>query len=112
MRIRAGRLLMKLALALVLAVALSEVLTTGAFAQTNDYPFASSTPDTVDPYDFYTRECTSFVAWRMNRDAGTTDQAHPWFTDGMQGGTWGNAYHWNVNAATLGYAEIGRASCR
>src|ERR1035438_5615330 len=77
MRIRAGRLLMKLALALVLAVALSEVLTTGAFAQTNDYPFASSTPDTVDPYDFYTRECTSFVAWRMNRDAGTTDQAHP-----------------------------------
>ncbi|MBZ5629004.1 MAG: CHAP domain-containing protein [Acidobacteriia bacterium] len=69
----------------------------------NDYPYASSTADTPDPWGFYTRECTSYIAWRMNRDSGRT--ASPWlFTNLMSGGHWGNAENWNTNALLLGYA--------
>lgn len=36
----------------------------------DDYPIAyrTSSPNDVDPWAFYFRECTSFVAWRLNRD--------------------------------------------
>lgn len=68
----------------------------------NDYPsnLASAAKDSlVDPWGFYNRECTSFVAWRMNHDNGVA------FTNGMGGGHWGNAYEWWGNASTLGYAR-------
>jgi len=70
----------------------------------NDYPaaLANSTPDTVDPWGFYSRECTSYVAWRMNRDSGTTAAPYA-FTDTMDGGFWGNASNWDANAAALGF---------
>ncbi|MHB8736849.1 MAG: CHAP domain-containing protein, partial [Terriglobales bacterium] len=70
---------------------------------TNDYPYASAVADTIDPYDFYVRECTSFIAWRMNRDAGTVDPSHPSFFNRMKGGHWGNAGNWSSNAALLNY---------
>ncbi len=82
----------------------------------DDYPFQNApfdssssstcTPsDTIDPYIFCFRECTSYVAWRMNRDAGTTNPAHPFFTNGMgTKGNWGEAYKWNTHATALGYA--------
>jgi surface antigen/6-phosphogluconolactonase (cycloisomerase 2 family) len=71
----------------------------------DDYPFqnAAVNPTVRDPYRFQFRECTSFVAWRMNRDAGTTNPSYPYFSNKMAGGTWGNAYMWNTNARTLGY---------
>lgn len=84
-------------------------------AQNNDYPFpnapfcptdvpATMCPqNTDDPYGFFYRECTSFVAWRMNRDAGKTDPQQPWFKNSMFGGLWGNADNWNQNATALGY---------
>jgi surface antigen/pimeloyl-ACP methyl ester carboxylesterase len=85
----------------------------GGGTSLDDYPYKTSPfcpanvnscpSDTVDPYGFYYRECTSFVAWRMNRDAGTTDASRPWFTDTMSGGRWGNAGNWTTNASTLGY---------
>ncbi|MGA8030355.1 MAG: CHAP domain-containing protein [Bryobacteraceae bacterium] len=85
----------------------------GAFAQTNDYPFPDAPycpasaircpANTEDPYGFYFRECTSFVAWRMNRDLGATDQNHPSFTNKMNGGQWGDAGNWSNNAGSLGY---------
>jgi surface antigen len=58
----------------------------------NDYPYASSGVDQVDRWNFYTRECTSFVAWRINNDA------HVAFTNQYGGVTWGNAGNW-ANAA-------------
>jgi surface antigen len=51
-----------------------------------------------DQWGFSFRNCTSFVAWRMN----TTNAVG--FTNGMRGGQWGNANHWDDNARTLGYA--------
>jgi uncharacterized protein (TIGR03437 family) len=82
-------------------------------ASLDDYPFKTSAfcpatvtacpSNTVDRYSFYYRECASFVAWRMNRDAGTIDPSRPWFTDGMSGGHWGNAGNWSANASALGY---------
>jgi surface antigen len=71
----------------------------------DDYPYKNSTPDTVDPWNFYTRECTSYVAWRMNRDAGSTTSPY-WFTNNSLDGAsclWGNAENWDDNAASLGF---------
>ena len=75
----------------------------------NDYPsnLASAPKDSVvDPWGFYNRECTSFVAWRLNNDNGVA------FKDRMTGpngqvGTWGNAYQWSGNAVAIGYAFNG-----
>ena len=61
----------------------------------NDYPY--SCIDCVDPWNFYTRECTSFVAWRMNHQYGVA------FTNTMGGGRWGNAMNWDDNGRALGY---------
>jgi surface antigen len=61
----------------------------------NDYPY--SCVDCVDPWNFYTRECTSFVAWRMNHQYGVS------FTNTMGGGRWGNAENWDSNGRALGY---------
>jgi surface antigen len=56
----------------------------------------------IDPWSFFNRECTSFVAWRLNNDNGVS------FTDGMTGpngkaGNWGNASNWSANATYIGY---------
>jgi surface antigen len=72
----------------------------------NDYPWASNTPDTVNSNThFYERECTDFVAWRMNRDTGNTNPAAFWFTDWMpnSGNRWGDASNWESHAQSLGY---------
>jgi len=39
----------------------------------------------VDPWQFYNRECTSFVAWRLNHDAGIA------FHNMYKGHHWGDA---------------------
>ncbi|WP_410812854.1 RICIN domain-containing protein [Micromonospora sp. 067-2] len=81
--------------ALVTALA-ATVLGVGGVAHAttarNDYPYAGSGVDQVDRWNFYTRECTSFVAWRINNDA------HVNFTNQYGGVTWGNASNW-ANAA-------------
>jgi surface antigen len=67
--------------------------TTGA----NDYPYATSSVDVADGWGFLTRECTSFVAWRVRHDLGISD-----FTNGWHGGWFGNAATWASNARALG----------
>ena len=71
----------------------------------DDYPrdLRSKPQDSVfDPWRFYNRECTSFVAWRMNRDAKRTKA--PWaFENFMRGGRWSNGGNWDDNARRLGY---------
>ena len=65
---------------------------------TNDYPsnLALVPQDSViDSWSFYNRECTSFVAWRLNHDNGLA------FTNNMSGGHYGNAYEWKDNAVAL-----------
>lgn len=57
----------------------------------DDYPYKDPYPmDVADPWNFFTRECTSFVAWRM-RQFGTK------FTNTMLGGRWGDAWQWTLN---------------
>jgi surface antigen len=57
----------------------------------------------VDPWLFYNRECTSFVAWRLNHDNwglpyGSTRQ----FWNYYKGPHWGNANHWATAARSAG----------
>lgn len=57
----------------------------------------------VDPWTFYNRECTSFVAWRLNSVNGAN------FTNSMRGpngkaGRFGNADNWGPNARAVGYS--------
>lgn len=49
----------------------------------------------VDPWQFYNRECTSFVAWRLNSENQVA------FNDYWQGQHWGNASHWAAAAKAL-----------
>lgn len=64
---------------------------------TNDYPYKTASPETADPWGFYHRECTSFVAYRLNK------LKHFTFSNGMQGGHFGDAGHWDDNARALGF---------
>ena len=50
-----------------------------------------------DPWGFFKRQCTSFVAWKM-RTANGVD-----FFNGMKGGWFGNANNWGPNAERIGY---------
>ena len=66
----------------------------------DDYPAYLRDADRdslIDPWRFYNRECTSFVAWRMN------SANHVDFSNFMDGGHFGNAYNWDDNARALGY---------
>src|SRR5450631_3001319 len=64
----------------------------------NDYPsnLANASKDSlVDPWSFYNRECTSFVAWRLNHSNGVA------FNDFYGGPKWGNAENWGPTARSL-----------
>ena len=52
-------------------------------------------------WGFAYRNCTDFVAWRMNKTNGVT------FTNWMGGGRWSHAYNWDDNARSLGYPVNG-----
>ncbi|GAK59604.1 hypothetical protein U27_06589 [Candidatus Vecturithrix granuli] len=74
---------------------------------TNDYPYRDSAKDMVDVWGFYTRNCTSYVAWKMNKDAGTPSAPY-YFYNTMAGpngqsGIWGHAKDWDNNATTIGF---------
>ena len=51
-----------------------------------------------DRWNFCVRNCTSFVAWRLNRELGEGS-----FLNNMLGGRWGHAHNWDDNATALGY---------
>ncbi|GGL30156.1 CHAP domain-containing protein [Phycicoccus endophyticus] len=67
----------------------------------NDYPYKNSAVDQVDRWNFYTRECTSFVAWRLNRRNGIS------FNNYWRGVHWGNASNW-INAAQQAGLRVNR----
>jgi surface antigen len=64
---------------------------------TDDYPLRFGASDTADPWGFASRECTSFVAWRIRTGLGIED-----FTNRWRGGRFGDARNWADNAAALG----------
>lgn len=85
-------------LATAALVALSSLVSPSVAHAVDDYPYPAASPGAVDPWGFYYRYCTSFVAWRMNRNAGPMS-----FYNYMDGGHWGNAGNWGRNARALGY---------
>ena len=90
-----------LALLLVILICTAMVPFAGSAEETenDDYPgeLKESPKDSlVDPWRFYNRECTSFVAWRLNDRNGVA------FDNGYGGVLWGNAEHWDDAARSLG----------
>ena len=59
------------------------------------YPYKNASVVGVDAWAFYNRQCTSFVAWRLN-DAGIPFHNH------MKGAHFSNATNWDVNARQIG----------
>lgn len=51
-------------------------------APTDDYPYPHAPVDALSPFRYSYRDCTDFVAWRINRDNGVTKAPWKW--------TWGN----------------------
>ncbi|MBR4575932.1 MAG: InlB B-repeat-containing protein [Clostridia bacterium] len=100
---RFGRLLTVVVLAaLLLCIAHSSAL---AYNTGDDYPskYKSRPLDAlVDDWNFYSRECTSFVAWCLNTRNGIP------FTNQYAGASkWGNAGEWAGVARSLGYVVDG-----
>jgi len=62
---------------------------------TDDYPYKSSCGG-VDPWNYYKCQCTSFVAWRINKRLGIK------FTNQYKGTNWGNANTWDEAAKRTG----------
>lgn len=56
----------------------------------------------VDPWRFYNRECTSFVAWRLNSVNGVAFHNTMTGPNGVAG-QFGNAKNWSANAGRIGY---------
>jgi surface antigen len=76
-----------------------------ASAGVDDYPanLKNRSKDAIfDPWRFYNRECTSFVAWRLNK------RNKVGFTNYYRGQHWGNANHWDNAARALGISINGK----
>jgi surface antigen len=77
----------------------------------DDYPYPNGNPydpnntgdeTTIDPWRFYNRQCTSYVAWKLNKAAGITKD--PWFFYNLMGGHhFSDAGNWAANATALGF---------
>ncbi len=64
-------------------------------AEGDDYPWWNQTPNDygggLSPLGYYYRECVDFVAWRMNRDAGSTGAPWRWVWANLASGS---AWKW------------------
>ena len=80
-----------------IAANFASYMASGAREKGDDYPWFSELSNNqgggLSPLNYFYRECVDFVAWRINRDAGSTTAPFVW--------TWstltpsgGNAYQW------------------
>lgn len=60
------------------------------------YPYKNGRPNQVDKWAFFSKQCTSYVAWKLNA-VGVP------FHNLMGGGRFGDAGNWANNARRLGY---------
>jgi len=70
----------------------------------NDYPWQTADPNQLSPLRFNYRNCTDFVAWRLNKQQGVTQSpwTFTWSTLGFPAGA-GNAADWKDYAVAKGY---------
>jgi surface antigen len=74
----------------------------GAHQASDDYPWPAAPIGTLSPLGYDYRECTDFVAWRLNRDAGIT--IVPWkYTWEWLTPLGGNAIDWKKNWVSHGW---------
>jgi surface antigen len=93
---RAGRIVGVMA-----AVAVGILGLTPVADAAGGYPYAHASVGQLDPWNFTTRQCTSYVAWRLHQAGDST------FDNDMVSSTgraveFGNANHWAVAARQLG----------
>jgi peptidoglycan DL-endopeptidase CwlO len=78
----------------------AEYLLSGARQLGDDYPWyyelSESQGAALSPLNYYYRQCTDFVAWRLNRDAGTYEAPYKW--------VWSTLTPSGGNASQWGYA--------
>ena len=94
-----GRMRRLLGVVLLIGSILSLPVGVGATPGTDDYPRRlkiAAQDALVDPWNFYNRECTSFVAWRLNNDNGVA------FHNYYLGVHWGDASNWRSAAVAAG----------
>jgi len=79
----------------------SNIVTLGVWASDCDYPdrypYANADPNQADDWLFYYRECTGYVAWKMNQISTET------FRNYMRRGHFSNAENWADNAEAIGF---------
>ena len=82
-------------------------LQSGAKAQGDDYPwFADLSRNQgggLSPLNYYYRECVDFVAWRLNRDVGSTTAPFKWVWSNLTP-SGGNASQWKSAWLNHGWA--------
>lgn len=76
----------------------------------DDYPYKDADTSARDPWWFTCRQCTSFVAWRLNNDNGVA------FNTAYLGADWGPANNWIEGAREAGCAvdmnpAVGSVAC-
>jgi len=78
----------------------------GARELGDDYPYFSELSNNqgggLSPLNYYYRECVDFVAWRLNRDAGSVEAPFKWDWSYLTPGG-GNAYQWKSNWEAHGW---------
>lgn len=83
---------------------LAAYLASGARDMGDDYPWpdALSRPQGggLSPLNYYYRECVDFVAWRLNRDAGSTGAPFKWVWSNL---AQGSAYAWKREWESRGW---------
>lgn len=62
----------------------------------DDYPWADGSTYGMSPLGYDLRDCTDFVAWRINRDAGHTSAPWAWTWSNLRL-TDGDAYGWRLD---------------
>lgn len=94
------------------AAANASVASTGSYStvtpreEGDDYPWRDQLTDDegrgLSPLRYYYRECVDFVAWRLNRDAGSTSAPFKWTWGNLTPGG-GSAYAWAGQWASHGW---------
>ena len=89
------RLIQRLLVAVTAVVALTTLVASPASASGDDYPWRTSTTNSLDSWGFTQRQCVSFVAWREAQAGRAMSNAQQ---------QWGSALNWDEAAARLGVA--------
>jgi surface antigen len=92
------------ALALLVSVAALFLAFAPPATASDDYPYPGMDPNAVSPMGFNFRNCTDFVAWRLNEHLGTTSApyAFSWWTFVGSSGD-GDAIGWKQDAMSHGF---------